>query len=89
MSGSNDASEATQAVSLHSLKPGQRARIRHIGLQGSVAERLLEMGLTPKTPITLQGKTLFGGVVHCWLRGFKLSLQRELAQHIHVEPEAK
>ena len=42
-----------QMKTLYELKPGQRGVIRSVGAEGALRLRLLDMGLIPKTEVTL------------------------------------
>ena len=70
---------------MNELKPGQSAYILSIGGSGALRHHLLDMGLTPKTEVTLQKIAPMGDPVQIELRGYELTLRRDEAQKITVE----
>lgn len=64
-----------------------RARVRHVREDGALGERLLEMGLTPGTPIRVIRRGFWGGPLQVELRGYMLTLRAAQAQEIDVECE--
>lgn len=67
------------------LKPGQSAYILSIGGSGALRHHLLDMGLTPKTEVTLQKIAPMGDLVQIKLLGYELTLRLDEAQKIAVE----
>jgi len=67
------------------LRPGQSAYILSIGGSGALRHHLLDMGLTPKTEVTLQKIAPMGDPVQIELRGYELTLRRDEAQKITIE----
>ncbi len=67
------------------LKPKQSAYIRSVGGTGTLRHHLLDMGLTPKTEVTLQKIAPMGDPVQIELRGYELTLRLDEAQKITVE----
>ena len=72
-------------MTMDELKPGQSAYILSIGGSGALRHHLLDMGLTPKTEVTLQKIAPMGDPVQIELRGYELTLRRDEAQKITVE----
>lgn len=52
---------------------------------GAMGERLLEMGLTPGTRVTVVRRGLFGDPLQVSLRGYMLSLRRAQARAILIQ----
>lgn len=52
---------------------------------GALRRRLLEMGLTPGTDVTLRKRAPLGDPLELSLRGYELSLRAADALHIEVE----
>ena len=72
-------------MTMDELKPGESAYIQSIGGSGALRHHLLDMGLTPKTEVTLQKIAPMGDPVQIELRGYELTLRLEEAQKITVE----
>lgn len=83
--------DAPMATPLHlgDLAIGQSGRI--LGYETShrtYREKLLSMGLTPGTPITITRQAPMGDPIEIEVRGFKLSLRKAEAAALRVEPLA-
>ena len=74
-----------QMKTLYELKPGQRGVIRSVGAVGALRLRLLDMGLIPKTEVTLIRIAPMGDPIEIALRGYELSLRASDAKNIMIE----
>ena len=75
----------TTEKSLQDLKPGQSGIIRSVGNQsGAVKRRLVDMGLTPGTAVTVLRVAPLGDPIEVRLRGYELSLRQDDAARIIV-----
>ncbi len=74
-------------MTLAELKIGQSARILAVGGEGALRCRLLDMGLIPKTQLTLQKIAPMGDPLEIHIRGYELTLRREEAEKIEILPE--
>ena len=75
--------EEKQNLSLQQLEPGQSGIIRAINNpRGPVKRRLVDMGLTPGTKVTVRKIAPFGDPIEVNLRGYELSLRKEDACNI-------
>lgn len=72
-------------MTMDELKPKQSAYIRSVGGNGIVRHHLLDMGLTPRTEVTLQKIAPMGDPVQIELRGYELTLRLEEARKIEIE----
>jgi DtxR family Mn-dependent transcriptional regulator len=72
-------------VPLSELKDGQSGKISFIRGGHNVLQRLLDMGLTPSTKITLMKAAPFEGPIQISVRGSKLALGRGIASKVFVE----
>lgn len=72
-------------MTMDELKPKQSAFISLVGGDGILRHHLLDMGLTPKTEVTLQKIAPMGDPIQIELRGYELTLRLEEAQKITVE----
>ena len=72
-------------MKLDHLKPGQSGVIRIVGGEGALRRRLLDMGLTPKTAVTVRKVAPMGDPIELFLRGYVLTLRAEDAAKIEIE----
>lgn len=67
------------------LKKEQPARIVSVSGHGGLRRRLLDLGLTPGTLITIRKVAPLGDPLVVSLRGFELSIRKSEASRIEVE----
>ena len=68
---------------LEEVAPGERGVILQVGNEnGPVKRRLVDMGLTPGTEVTVRKVAPFGDPVELNLRGYELSLRKADAAQI-------
>ena len=72
-------------MTLNELKIGDSAAITAVGGEGALRCRLLDMGLTPRTVVTLRKVAPMGDPIEIHVRGYELTLRVEDAQKITVE----
>ena len=72
-------------MTLNDLKIGDSAVITAVGGEGSLRNRLLDMGLIPHTKVTLQKVAPMGDPMEIRVRGYELTLRREDAKLIGIE----
>ncbi len=72
-------------MTMDELKPKQSAYIRSVGGDGALRHHLLDMGLTPRTEVTLQKIAPMGDPVQIELRGYELTLRLDEARKIEIE----
>ncbi len=71
---------------LSEMTAGGRARVCRVTLAGGARQRLLEMGLTPGAEFELVRFAPLGDPLEIRLRGYHLSLRRQEAESVEVEP---
>ena len=71
-------------MTLDQLKPGESGIITATGGEGALRRRLLDMGLTPKTKITVQKVAPLGDPIELFLRGYVLTIRHEDAANIQL-----
>jgi len=77
--------ETERTRTLEEVQPGQSGVICKVGSErGAVKRRLIDMGLTPGTLVTVRKIAPFGDPIEVNLRGYELSLRREDAGRILV-----
>lgn len=74
-------------MTLSELKKGESAVITAVGGEGALRCRLLDMGLIPKTKVTLQKVAPMGDPIEIRLRDYELTLRKEEADKIEVNAE--
>ena len=74
-------------MTLNELKVGQSGTISAVGGDGALRCRLLDMGLIPRTKVTLQKVAPMGDAIEIRVRGYELTLRIEDAKKIEIEPE--
>lgn len=72
-------------MTLDKLKIGSSGVITAVGEDGPLRCRLLDMGLTPRTRVTLQKVAPMGDPIEIRVRGYELTLRIEEAEKIEVE----
>ena len=76
-------------MTLNELKIGAAAVITAVGGDGALRCRLLDMGIIPKTRVTLQKFAPMGDPIEIRVRGYELTLRVEEAEKIEVEVGAE
>lgn len=76
-------------MTLNELKIGAAAVITAVGGDGALRCRLLDMGIIPKTRVTLQKVAPMGDPIEIRVRGYELTLRMEEAEKIEVEVGAE
>ncbi|HEX6185412.1 MAG TPA: ferrous iron transport protein A [Pyrinomonadaceae bacterium] len=71
-------------VSLDGLSPGVHARVLSVRGEGSVARRLMEMGVVPGAPVRVIKAAPLGDPLEVRVRNYHLALRRSEAQTISV-----
>ena len=76
--------DATDELSLARLPIGKQARVITIIGSGTIARRLMEMGVVPGAPIRVIKAAPLGDPIEIRVRGYHLALRRTEAQTIMV-----
>ena len=72
-------------MSLKDLKIGSSGRVLTVGGEKALRRRFLEMGITPRTIVSVKKAAPLGDPIELLLRGYVLSLRLEDAEKITVE----
>lgn len=72
-------------ITLDQIKPGSGGVIIAVGGEGALRRRLLDMGLTPKTKVSVRKVAPMGDPMELCLRGYMLSIRKEDAAKIEIE----
>ena len=73
-------------MTLDKLPIGKQAVITAVGGEGALRLRLLDMGVIPRTHVTVTRRAPMGDPIELQLRGYRLSLRLEDAESVEVEP---
>lgn len=76
--------EILSGKTLAHLPVGVKARVISVGGAGSVARRLMEMGVVPGAPVSVVRVAPLGDPLQIRVRGYHLALRRTEAQTILV-----
>ncbi|MFO0613944.1 MAG: FeoA family protein [Polyangiaceae bacterium] len=72
--------------SMGDLQVGEAATVAHVRCARGTAVRLMEMGLVPGTPFEVRRVAPLGDPIELFVNGYALSLRREEALSIDVDP---
>ena len=72
-------------MTLKDLKPGKSGVVLTVGGEKALRRRLLEMGITPRTTVTVKKTAPMGDPIELLLRGYVLSLRLEDAEKIAIQ----
>ena len=81
-----DTSPDQPAVTLDAIKVGNDASIVKISGTGSVRRRLLDMGATAGTVVSVKRVAPLGDPIEIKIKGYHLTLRKEEARRIAVTP---
>ncbi len=72
-------------MTLDKLPVGRKAVIKAVGGEGDLRLRLLDMGVIPRTPVTVTRIAPMGDPIEISIRGYSLTLRCEDAKTVTVE----
>lgn len=72
-------------MTLDQLNPGQSGIIETVGGQGALRRRLLDMGLTPRTKVSVRKVAPMGDPIELFLRSYVLTIRRDDAAKIALK----
>lgn len=73
-----------RVLTLDQLTVGKRAVIKAVGGEGALRRRLLDLGLTPYTPVMIRRIAPLGDPIEINIRGYELTLRKSEAKAIEV-----
>jgi Fe2+ transport system protein FeoA len=76
-------------VTLKDLSVGKSGRVVTVGGEKVLRRRLLDMGITPRTTITVKKRAPMGDPIELLLRGYVLTLRLADAEKIIIEEVAE
>ncbi len=69
---------------LSELKIGESGQVLNICCDGAIRRRLLDLGLTPTTIVTLKSVAPFNDPLHITLRNYSLSIRKSEANEVII-----
>jgi len=81
------APDESARASLAAQAPGWRGKVVRVGGRGPIRRRLMEMGVTSGSSVEVERVAPLGDPLEVKVRGYHLSLRKEEAANIHVEPQ--
>lgn len=73
-------------MTLDKLPIGKRAVITSVGGEGNLRNHLLDMGIIPKTVVSVRKTAPLGDPIEISLRGYTMTLRKDDASKIEVMP---
>ena len=70
---------------LKEVKVGETVTIRRLGGEGAIKRRIMDMGLTKGTEVTVRKVAPLGAPMELPVRGYELSVRKSDAEKIEVE----
>ena len=75
-------------MTLRDLSVGKSGRVLSVGGEKALRRRLLDMGITPRTTVTVKKAAPLGDPIELLLRGYVLTLRLADAAQIEIEEVA-
>ena len=72
-------------MTLNEVKPGQAATVARLNGAGPVKRRIMDMGLTKGTEVTVRKVAPLGDPIELTVRGYELSIRKDEAAAIEVK----
>ena len=69
---------------LNELKAGETAKVLKLNGEGAVKRRIMDMGITKGTEITVRKVAPLGDPIELTVRGYELSIRKDEAARIEV-----
>ncbi len=70
---------------LKDVKVGQTVQVVRLQGEGAIKRRIMDMGITKGTQISVRKVAPFGDPIEVTVRGYELSLRKEDARMVQVE----
>ena len=71
-------------MTLNELKTGETAKIVRLNGGGAVKRRMMDMGLTSGTEVTVRKIAPLGDPIELSVRGYELSIRKDEAANVEV-----
>ncbi len=70
---------------LNELKVGETSKVVRLNGEGAVKRRIMDMGLTKGTQVTVRKVAPLGDPIELTVRGYELSIRKDEAAKVEVE----
>ena len=70
---------------LKDVKIGKTARVIKLHVEGALKRRIMDMGITKNTLVTVRKVAPLGDPIEVAVRGYELSLRKDDAEMVEVE----
>ena len=70
---------------LKDVKIGKTAKVIKLNVEGTLKRRIMDMGITKNTPVTVRKVAPLGDPIELTVRGYELSIRKADAECIEVE----
>ena len=71
-------------MTLNELKVGETAKVVRIGGEGAIKRRIMDMGITKGTAVTVRKVAPLGDPIELAVRGYELSIRKDEAAMIEI-----
>ncbi len=71
-------------MTLNEVEVGQTAKVVRLNGEGAVKRRIMDMGITKGTDVTVRKVAPLGDPIELTVRGYELSLRKDEAMKIEV-----
>ena len=72
-------------MTLNEVKVGETAKVVRLHGEGAVKRRIMDMGLTKGTAVTVRKIAPLGDPIELTVRGYELSIRKDEAAKVEVE----
>ncbi len=69
---------------LKEVRPGEEVRVARVNGEGALRRRIMDMGITRGTPLTVRKVAPLGDPVEITVRGYELSIRKSEAENIEI-----
>ena len=71
-------------MTLNEVKVGETARVVRLNGEGAVKRRIMDMGITKGTEVTVRKIAPLGDPIELTVRGYELSIRKDEASKVEV-----
>ena len=72
-------------MTLKETKTGQTVKVVKLNGEGAVKRRIMDMGITKRTPVFVRKVAPLGDPIEVTVRGYELSIRKADAEMVEVE----
>lgn len=79
----------TETITLRDVPIGDTVKVLKLTGDGSLKRRIMDMGLTKGVDVTVRKVAPLGDPIEVTVRGFELSLRKDEAQNVLIDPKSR